>query len=261
MKNPPGPIRNNENIPINNQNNNRNYQSFPEYDNVSNRSQDKGFEERLQIGFIKKVYTILTLQLLLVAAACALTMLNKKISIFLRHNKELFWVAFGLSIVILLLLTCFKKIARKVPLNFILLFLFTACEAYIVSYSCAISKPRIVFMAASMTAGMTLLLTIYACVTDTDYTQLGAYLFAFAMALLLMGIFYLFTKNKILYIVMCGLGVFLCSIYIIYDTQLILRNKSNSLSIDDYIIAPLFLFVDIIGLFLNLLGIMNFASE
>jgi FtsH-binding integral membrane protein len=248
--------KNSENIPIlNNQNNN--------YQSAQDQSHDSGknYDQELRKGFIKKVYSILTFQLLLVVSACVLTMFDKRVSRFQRKNKELFYVAMVLSILLLLLISCVTKIARKVPLNYILLFIFTACEAYMVSYACTVTKPKIVLMAASMTAGMTLLLTLYACVTDTDYTTMGAYLFAFAMALLLMGIFYLFTKNKILHIIICGLGVLLCSIYIIYDTQLILGNKTNSLTPDDYIIAPMYLFVDIVGLFLNMMGILSFFNE
>jgi FtsH-binding integral membrane protein len=256
---PPRPENNrNDNYPININQGNNNYQSIQD---ESQNSGNKNFNDDIRKGFIKKVYSILTLQMLIVVAACVLTMLDKKIASFQRKNKEYFYIAMVLSIILLLVLTCFTKIARKVPLNYFLLLIFTGCEAYMVSYACAVTKPKVVLMAASMTAGMVLLLTLYACVTDSDYTTFGAYLFAAAMAMLLMGIFYMFTKNKLVYIILCGLGVLLCSIYIIYDTQLILGNKTNSLSPEDFILAPLILFVDIVGLFLNMLGIISYVSE
>lgn len=255
---PPRP----ENYNNNNLNNINVYQNN-NYHSIDNGSENnfKDINQEMRTGFIKKVYSILTLQLLIVVGACVLTMLDKNVARFQRKNKELFYVALVLSIVLLLVISCVTKVARKVPINYILLFIFTGCEAYMVSYACAVTKPKIVLMAASMTAGMVLLLTLYACVTDTDYTNFGAYLFAFAMALMLMGIFYLFTKNKVLHIILCGLGVLLCSVYIIYDTQLIAGGKNNSFSTEDYIIAPMSLFVDIVGLFLNLLGIMSYVSE
>ena len=258
MKNPPPPFnRENSNIPVKNENN---YQSIPQNEN-SDYNNSSDVSDQIQAGFIKKVYSILSIQLLIVVGAVVLTMTDRRVAKFQRANKEYSWAATILSIILLLVITCITKVARKVPINYILLFIFTGCEAYLVSYACATTKPKLVFMAASMTAAMVLLLTLYACVTDTDFTTLGGILFAFAMALLIGGIFYLITKNKILHIILCVLGVFLCSIYIIYDTQLLLRNKSHSLSPDDYIIAPLFLFVDIIGLFLNLLGIVSYFDS
>jgi FtsH-binding integral membrane protein len=35
-------------------------------------------------------------------------------------------------------LSCFESLARTVPINYALMFAFTACEAYTVSYICAI---------------------------------------------------------------------------------------------------------------------------
>jgi FtsH-binding integral membrane protein len=241
---------------FNNKNNN-NYGSFEN----QNNEQEVDHEKRNTMNFIKKVYSILTVQLLIVVSACLLTMFDKSVSRFQRKNKEIFYVAMVLSILLLLLITCVDIARRKVPINYILLFIFTVCEAYMVSYACAVSKPKIVLMAASMTCGMVLCLTLYACITDTDYTQYGAILFGFAIVLMIMSIFLLFTKNKTLYVILCALGVFLFSIYIIYDTQLILRKGAYSLGLDDYIVAPMFLFVDIVGLFMNLLGLMNFASS
>jgi FtsH-binding integral membrane protein len=45
-------------------------------------------------------------------------------------------------------------------------------------------------------------------------------------------------------------------IYIIYDTQLIVGNKQNKYSIDDYIFAAMALYIDIVRLFLYLIRIM-----
>jgi FtsH-binding integral membrane protein len=49
-------------------------------------------------------------------------------------------------------------------------------------------------------------------------------------------------------------GVFLFSFYIIYDTQLTIGNKSNKLSEDDYILAVMMLYLDIINLFIYILS-------
>ncbi len=57
---------------------------------------------------------------------------------------------------------CYKSVARSVPINYILLGAFTVliyyndkiCESIIVSFSCALSDPELVLMAAVMTAGI-----------------------------------------------------------------------------------------------------------
>ena len=51
------------------------------------------------------------------------------------------------------MLLCFRSIARNSPINYILLFVFTFSEAYMVSFICgATNNPELVVMAALMTA-------------------------------------------------------------------------------------------------------------
>jgi FtsH-binding integral membrane protein len=50
-------------------------------------------------------------------------------------------------------------------------------------------------------------------------------------------------------------------IYIIYDTQLIVGEKSEKFSIDDYIFASVCLYVDIIRMFLYILRIFAAARR
>jgi len=47
------------------------------------------------------------------------------------------------------------------------------------------------------------------------------------------------------------------SAYIIYDTQLILGNRAREFSIDDYILAAMNLYLDIINLFLEILRLFG----
>ena len=51
-------------------------------------------------------------------------------------------------------------------------------------------------------------------------------------------------------------GVLIYSIYLIYDTQLIMGNVGIQYNIDDYCFAALNLYIDIIYLFLKLLQLI-----
>ena len=52
-------------------------------------------------------------------------------------------------------------------------------------------------------------------------------------------------------------GLVLFSIYLIYDIQLIVGNKSHQFGEDDYILAALNLYLDIISLFIRILSIVG----
>ena len=51
------------------------------------------------------------------------------------------------------------------------------------------------------------------------------------------------------------------AIYVVYDTQLIASGKSHSISYDDYIIAALLLYVDILMLFLEFLKLFGGRTD
>ena len=118
-------------------------------------------------------------------------------------------------------LTCFKSAAREVPMNYILLFGFTLTEGYLVSFICSFYSASIVLMAASLTTAVVLALTLYACTTKTDFTMMGGILFVFLCLLLCFGFITIFVHTKILNLIYCVCGVFLFSIYLIYDTQVL----------------------------------------
>ena len=158
---------------------------------------------------------------------------------------------------ILIVTCCSPKQLQIVPRNYIILLIFTLCEGYIVSVICAMSNPRLVFMAALMTLAMTVALTLYAFTTKTDFTVCGGMFFIIGAAFFMFSLFAMFTKNNLLHIILSALGCILYGIYIIYDTQLIMGGKSQEISYDDYILGALLLYTDIIGLFLQLLELLQ----
>jgi FtsH-binding integral membrane protein len=217
------------------------------------------WEEQLRIGFIRKVYGILTLQLLITTIFVGITFF-REVKYFMYENIGLFWAAMGLSLIIIFSLFCFPNIFRSFPANYFILFLWTVCEAYMVGTASAFNPPEIVLTAALLTALVTLSLTIYAFTTKTDFTFLGGFLFVVTTIMIFWGIFYMIF-GFFLYTVYCVLGVILYSIYLIFDTQLILGRFGLEYSIDDYILAAISIYIDIIQLFLFFLQLLRGSRD
>lgn len=212
----------------------------------------------LRLGFIRKVYAVLSMQLAMTIGISLLSLIPEVGKFFISdlNLNVLIWVALGLSIMIMIPLVCFKKVARKVPINYILLFSFTTCESWLIATVVAITNGPVVIMAAVLTVLITLALTIYAFTTKTDFTYCGGLLFVFCTLLFGWSILSLIIGfyAKTLY---CVLGVFLYSFYLIYDTQLVLGKFGNEYSIDDYIYAALAIYIDIIEIFLYILQLFS----
>jgi FtsH-binding integral membrane protein len=109
-------------------------------------------------------------------------------------------------------------VGRKVPLNYILLLIFTFCEAYTVAFCCAaVGDPKIVIASAFMTSGIVIALTLYAVFTKTDFTTCGGVLTVACAVFILVGLFS-FVLGATMRLVICGVGVLLFGVYLIFDT-------------------------------------------
>lgn len=217
------------------------------------------WEQHLRMGFIRKVYGILSLQLLITSVFVGLTFF-REVKYFMYENIGLFWAAMGLSLLIIFSLLCFPSLFRTFPANYIILFVWTVCEAYMVGTASAFNPPEIVLTAALLTALVTFSLTLYACTTKTDFTFLGGFLFVVTTIMIFWGIFYLIF-GFFLYTVYCVLGVILYSVYLIFDTQLIMGKFGLEYSIDDYILAAISIYIDIIQLFLYFMQLLRGSRD
>ena len=137
------------------------------------------------------------------------------------------------------------------------MFLFTFCEAYSVAFVCAsVNSPEVVLIASFMTAGIVVALTLYSFTTKTDFTVFGGFAFVVIAIFMMLGFFsYLFGPTMRL--IYCGIGVLIFSFYLIMDTQYIIGAGKYDLERDDYILAAIILYIDIINIFLYVLQFLS----
>ena len=244
---------------VNNQPQYQDPQNYPDnkYDQADN---DESIEFIIRKGFIVKTYGILISQLVISTIFIALTFFDSireklVIDTSARPLITAFLAIFLIvTIVVFVMFTCFRDTARKVPINYILLFSYTLCMSFYLMLLCAETKPKYVISALILTCGATVALTVYAWTTKRDFTYCGGFLFAFVLILILSAGLFFWCG---LYAFYCGLGVLLYSLYLIYDTQLILGKFRYEYNIDDYCFAALNLYIDIVYLFIKILQILG----
>lgn len=250
---------NNRNQYYNNNNMNTKYNAIDDnYNNNNNNDyENDNIHLALRKGFIKKTLIILLAQIILTISFAFLTLNIPEVKNFQLTNKAFLYLAIFIAIIISVTLFCFIETARAVPMNYLLLILFTLAEAYICGYFCITTNTKVVLMALSMTCTLVFCLILYAFLTKTDFTGYGQYLFLASISMLVIGIFLTFTNNKVMHVVFSGFAVFIFSVYLIYDVQLIVGNHENKLDYDDYIIGAMVLYVDIIKIFEHILNILK----
>jgi FtsH-binding integral membrane protein len=216
-------------------------------------------------GFIRKVYSLLTVQLI------ATTMIVYAISTqSFEWRRQWNFVALAANVMTIAVLfgvtCCCREVARRFPLNYVFLFAVTLGIGISTGFAAATYTKDSVVMAFLTTAAVVFVLTAYACLTKTDFTGMGPYLIAAVMTLMAFGfvmmLFSMFTGDPVdptLHKLYACAGALIFSLYIVYDTQLIVggTHKKCEFSVDDYVFAALSLYLDIINLFLFLLEIMG----
>ena len=200
---------------------------------------------------------ILSVQLVVTAIFVALSVFKLSYKQFLQHNVWLLYVAIVLSLASMYSMIYVRSLARTVPINFILLAVFTLSESYLVSSITMFYDPQTILIATVLTATIVLALTVYAFTTKTDFTVFGGILFVVLSVVFVASIFCFMFPSKLFRIILSGVSVILFSFYLIYDTQLILGRGELKLGMDDYIFAALNLYLDILNIFLDILRIVS----
>lgn len=69
-------------------------------------------------------------QLAITVGFIALFVYEPKVQMYSRQHPEMWWIAFAMTFVLLIVLACCNDFRRRYPLNLILLGLFTLCEGF-----------------------------------------------------------------------------------------------------------------------------------
>lgn len=100
-------------------------------------------------------------------------------------------------------------------------------------------------------------LTVYAIFTPTDFTVKWGIVIVILVAMLMLGIFSIFIWSPFLNNLYCCLGVICFGIYLVIDTQMIIGGRRLEISMDDYVVGALILYIDIIQIFLYILQMLS----
>jgi len=221
----------------------------------------------IRLGFIRKVYSLLMVQLLLTFFIALPFQFDAVIPKgWLRRNAWLMYACSFGALAVICCMSCCGDAGKRFPSNYFLLFAFTILESVTIGFVTAFYTAESVMLALLTTVVIFGALTAYACFTKTDFTGLGPYLFCalfalvgFSLVLFVFSAIFGFNRLRPLHVLLSFCAVILFSCYIVYDTQLIVggKHRKHKFEVDDYVFAALNLYLDVVNLFLNLLSIMG----
>ncbi|XP_018611187.1 protein lifeguard 4 [Scleropages formosus] len=204
----------------------------------------------IRMDFLRKVYTILSLQLILTTAVSVLFMFCDPIKSFVHASPSLVLLSAIGSLGLIFALAIYR---HQHPVNLYLLLGFTLLEAVSVATAVTFYEYSMVLQAFVLTAAVFVGLTAYTFQSKRDFSKLGAGLFAGLWILIIASFMRLFFYSETAELVFAGAGALLFCSFIIYDTHLLM----HQLSPEEHILASINLYLDIINLFLHILRVLN----
>ncbi|NWQ66361.1 LFG4 protein, partial [Neopipo cinnamomea] len=155
------------------------------------------------------------------------------------------------SLAIIVALTLYR---HQHPVNLYLLFGFCSLiDRLLFLFIVSFYDVSIILQAFILTTAVFLGLTAYTLQSKRDFSKFGAGLFACLWILIFSGFLRLFFYSETIELVFAAAGALLFCGFIIYDTHLLM----HKLSPEEYILAAINLYLDIINLFLHLLRLLE----
>jgi len=208
----------------------------------------------IRMQFLRKVYGIVAAQLCFVAIVSTIMISLENVKMFFQNNPGFLLLMFLATMVSLLALYA-KRLEH--PTNFVLLGLFTLFESFTIGTIVSFFDKMLVIQALIITTVIVVGLTLYTFQTKRDFSFMGAGLFAFLCVLLAGGIIQMFVRSPAMELCLALGGALVFSLYLVYDTQQIMRKTSP----EEYIDAAIQIYLDITRLFIEILRILEAARH
>jgi protein lifeguard len=218
------------------------------------------FDNSERQKFISKVYTTVFFQLLYTFSYIMICKNVPSILDFMKggYGLGLMYISFNMLIIMICFLFCqYENILKSYPNNVIFCILFTLCLTHFLFYIFINIQNDILSFSFITTLFLVSSLMFYSSQTKINYTNKGNYLIIGVLSTILLGFFTFFLNLPFLNILYPILGITVFSGYLVYDIQLILGRETIKYTPDDYLIASVNLYLDIINLCMFVLHLIN----
>lgn len=215
---------------------------------------------RERTNFITKVYLCLDFQLLLTFGLCLYSNLNNLTEFYKSDiGRGILGLSiFGLISTFCTLLCCTSLFQRGIC-KYVMLLIFSSSISYIVSNMLVYYDPQTIILATGLTLTDLLLMTIISFFINI-YSYFTEFLFISCLSLILLGIINTIMMSNFLQLIIAFSGSIVFSGFIIYDTKMIVSNKYRVYSRNDFVLASINLYLDIINLFMYTLECLTLST-
>ncbi|NWU95021.1 LFG3 protein, partial [Upupa epops] len=221
-------------------------------------------DRKVRHTFIRKVYAIISLQLLATVGIIAVFTFVHPVRSFVQRNIAIYYASYAVFLVTYLVLACCQGPRRRFPWNIILLSIFTLAMGLMTGTIASTYRTNAVLIAMLITAIVAIIVTIFCFQTKARSgvcPALGCRQHLPCLALLLASAQLTHVPLSVqvpwLHMLYAAIGAIAFTLFLAYDTQLVLGNRKNTLSPEEYVYGALTIYTDIVYIFTFILQIVG----
>ncbi|NXL03917.1 LFG3 protein, partial [Mesembrinibis cayennensis] len=221
---------------------------------------------------LSQVYAIISLQLLVTVGIIAVFTFVSPVRSFVQRNVAVYYASYAVFLVTYLVLACCQGPRRRFPWNIILLSIFTLAMGLMTGTIASMYQTKAVLIAMLITAIVAIVVTIFCfqtkarrgtcpalpgggqargarrtCPALPAARQRPAHPARIPFP----------AQVPWLHMLYAAIGAIAFTLFLAYDTQLVLGNRKNTLSPEEYVYGALTIYTDIIYIFTFILQIVG----
>ncbi|XP_063789998.1 protein lifeguard 3 [Pseudophryne corroboree] len=230
--------------------------------NTSDGEQFGTFNDKaVRHAFIRRVYAIISVQLLVTVAIIAVFTFVDPVCTFVKRNPAVYYASYAVFFVTYMVLACCQGPRRRFPWNIILLAVFTLAMSFMTGTIASFYSSRAVVICIGITAIVSIAVTVFCFQTKVDFTSCGGLFAVLGIVLFITGIVTAIVLSfKYIYwlhMLYAAIGAICFTLFLAYDTQLVIGNRKHAISPEEYIYGAMQIYTDIVYIFINLLQIVG----
>ncbi|NWS58942.1 LFG3 protein, partial [Chunga burmeisteri] len=216
-------------------------------------------DRKVRHTFIRKVYAIISLQLLVTVGIIAVFTFVSPVRSFVQRNVAIYYASYAVFLVTYLVLACCQGPRRRFPWNIILLSIFTLAMGLMTGTIASMYRTNAVLIAMLITAIVAIIVTIFCFQTKARRGTCPALPWVGVRCGTLAHPAHVPFPAQVpwLHMLYAAIGAIAFTLFLAYDTQLVLGNRKNTLSPEEYIYGALTIYTDIVYIFTFILQIVG----
>nr|AAI30077.1 LOC100101281 protein [Xenopus laevis] len=218
-------------------------------------------DKTVRHAFIRRVYAIIAVQLLVTVGIIAIFTYVEPVTAFIRRTPAIYYASYAVFFVTYIVLVCCEGPRRRFPWNIILLSIFTLAMFFMAGTIASFYSSKAVLISMGITAIVTIIVTVFCFQTKVDFTSCAGLFAVLGIVMFVTGIVtaivLAFKYVYWLHMLYAALGAIVFTLFLAFDTQLVLGNRKHTISPEEYVYGALKIYTDIVYIFLNLLQIVG----